>query len=253
MVLIDSHCHLDQVDDIDGYIERAKQHGVEVLLAVGASRGLESNFETFNLVKNKDQIFCAFGIHPFDADQGLNLESLNELLNDPKAVAVGETGLDKSYKTPFKAQIELFLDHIELARIKKKPLIIHCRHAYKEVLQYTINFSEPIIFHCFTGSTEDLKQILSRDNTFVSYSGIVTFKKSEALCFTVKKTPINRLLIETDAPYLSPVPYRGKKCESWMVSLTAKFIAELIGINFVDFVNITKKNFEEAFRVNVGG
>ncbi|MCS6893649.1 MAG: TatD family hydrolase [Deltaproteobacteria bacterium] len=252
MFLIDSHCHLDQVTDLESYLFRSEAHGVKLHLAIGASRGLDSNYATLKIAESYSNVYCSIGFHPCETQMKNEFETLFKLFSHQKVIAIGETGLDKKC-AEFKAQIELFEMHLSVAQVRNMPVIIHCRDAYREVLDVIKRYNlTNIIFHCFSGNTEELKKILSLDNSFVSYSGIVTFKKSDNVRFALRKTPLDRLLFETDAPYLAPEPYRNKKCESWMIVETVKKASEILDVNPVELAEITSNNFLRIFQLNVG-
>jgi len=251
MILVDSHCHLDKIPNLDAYLTKAKQHGVCLLLAIGASNGLKSNYRTLEIGKNYPEIFVSLGIHPHEADKFENLKDIEPLFADAKVVAIGETGIDLHYKhSSLENQKKLFELHIKAAIESRKPLIIHCREAYSKLIDILKNYKEAIgIFHCFTGDKDDLKKILALETFYISISGIITFKKSENLRFAAKKIPLDRLLIETDAPYLAPAPYRGKICESWMLVETAKTMAKLLDLDLEKLAEITTINFGRLFNI----
>jgi len=253
MFLVDSHCHLDKVHNLDDYLNKAKQSGVSLFLAIGASNGLDSNVITLEIGKKYPEVFVSLGFHPHEADKFKDLKALNLSFKEAKVVAIGETGLDLHYKfSSYENQVKLFELHIQTAIETKKPLVIHCRDAYSKVVDILKAFKEISgVFHCFTGDKEDLKKILELETFYISVSGIITFKKSENLRFTVKKIPVDRLLIETDAPYLAPAPYRGRICESWMLSETAKITAKLLELELEELARRTTNNFAQLFNLSL--
>ncbi|MCS6961899.1 MAG: TatD family hydrolase [Deltaproteobacteria bacterium] len=252
-ILVDTHCHLDQVEDVNSYITKARYYGVNYLLAIGASSGVESNIKTFEIASSFKEVYCSIGFHPSDAEKICKFDVFESILSSNKVIAIGETGLDTKYSIDLKKQKELFMDQITLAQELKKPLIVHCRGLYKDTAEMIKNYSLPaVIFHCFSGDSEDLKFALSVENSFVSVSGIVTFKKNESVRYAVKKVPLDKLLLETDAPFLAPEPYRGKKCESWMIVETAKVVANLLGVEFEKICEQTTSNFFKIFNIQCG-
>lgn len=254
MRIVDSHCHLDDVEDVDAYIAQAEANGVVAILAVGASRGYESNFKARELSERFKNIYFSVGIHPHDCTEKLSFEPLNPLLDHPKAVAIGETGLDKHYYSDTREQILLFREHIEVAKTLNKPVIVHCRDAYDELPTVISQYPEVVfVLHCFTGDSHDVSRLLKFDNVIFSFSGILTFKKAEPVRFAAKKVPLDLLLVETDAPFLAPEPHRGKRCESWMVVETLKALSRLKNVDPGELAEITTSNFERIFGVTCGG
>ena len=215
--MIDSHCHLDHeplFSDLSNVIERSKNVGIEKLLTISTS--LES-FNKITDIVNKDEIiYGTIGIHPHKADKETitSDEILNNLNKYPKIIGIGETGLDFYYEnSERKKQINSFIEHIEASLKSNVPLIIHSRDAENEtfeILNEYKNKNLKILMHCFTGSFEFAKKLINL-NSFFSASGIITFKNSLDLQNTFKSLPLERILIETDSPFLAPVPKRGKK------------------------------------------
>lgn len=253
MRIVDSHCHLDDVEDVNSYILKARSNGVIALLAIGASQGYESNFKTAEIASSFQNIFFSVGIHPHEFKKQLSLDPLLPLLQNAKAVAVGETGLDKHYYNEIKEQMSLFREHILCARELDKPVIVHCREAYSEIVEVIDSYPDVIfVLHCFTGDSHDVAKLLRYPNVVFSFSGIITFRKAEQLRFAARKIPLDRILVETDAPFLAPNPYRGKQCESWMIVETIKALAEVKNIDAEELADQTTKNFEKVFGVQCG-
>ncbi|TAN57966.1 TatD family deoxyribonuclease [Patescibacteria group bacterium] len=272
--MVDSHCHLyfpefeqDRVETI----ERARKTGVSFFVQVGAS--LADSRQAVELADQYDDMVASVGIHPHCAPspqpspvwgegegEGVarltqDVEKLKELiLRNKKVVAVGECGLDFGKNGEIedeekKAQIALFEAQIALAQDLKLPLIIHCRNAHKETAQIlqTTHYSLPTIIHCFTGTWLDAKQYLDL-GCFISFSGIVSFKKkAEAIQEAAVKTPLDRLLIETDAPYLAPEPHRGKRNEPAFIGNIIQSIADLRGLSFDEIEKTTDQNARKIF------
>ena len=251
--MIDSHCHLDHehlIANLDQVIANSKKVGLEKLLTICTT--LQSYEKITNIVKKDPMIFGTFGIHPHETKN--NDVSKDEIITkinlNNKIIGVGETGLDFYYNNSDKdLQIKSFQQHIDAAKDLNIPLIIHSRSAENEtydILKKNHSNKLKILMHCFTGSTEFATKLIPL-NAFFSASGIITFKNSLNLQETFKMIPKNRLLIETDSPYLSPVPYRGKKNEPAFIKFTAEKLAELQNIKISELVDITTKNFNKLF------
>ena len=251
--MIDSHCHLDHehlIANLDQVIANSKNVGLEKLLTICTT--LQSYEKITNIVKKDPMIFGTFGIHPHETKN--NDVSKDEIITkinlNNKIIGVGETGLDFYYNNSDKdLQIKSFQKHIDAAKDLNIPLIIHSRNAEDEtydILKKNHSNKLKILMHCFTGSTEFATKLIPL-NAFFSASGIITFKNSLNLQETFKMIPKNRLLIETDSPYLSPAPYRGKKNEPAFIKFTAEKLAELQNIKISELVDITTKNFNKLF------
>ena len=251
--MIDSHCHLDHeplLSDLPNVIQRSKDVGIEKLLTISTS------FESFNRITdiiNQDEIiYGTIGIHPHEADKEsiTSVEIVNNLNKYPKIIGIGETGLDFYYEnSERKKQINSFIEHIEASLKSNVPLIIHSREAEKEtfeILNEYKNKNLKILMHCFTGSFEFAKKLINL-NSFFSASGIITFKNSLDLQNTFKSLPLERILIETDSPFLAPVPNRGKKNEPSFIDFTAAKLAMIKDISKEDLIKITTKNFNKLF------
>ena len=251
-MIIDSHCHLDYeplVNNIDQVLLNAKQNNITNLLTIGTS--LDSSKKVLEIVSKYSNVYGAIGIHP-NSTTG-NLEKLNEILllkkKNKKIIAFGETGLDYFYKrSEKKDQIFAFEKHIEFSISEKVPVIIHTRDADDDTISIIKKYYNKTNFliHCFTGKLDFAKNLLNL-NCLISFSGIITFKKSYDLRDVVKYVPLERMLIETDSPYLSPDPFRGKSNEPANVKIVAENIALIKGISFEHVANLTTKNFKNFF------
>ena len=251
--MIDSHCHLDHeplLSDLSNVIQRSKDVGIEKLLTISTS------FESFNRIRdivNQDEIiYGTIGIHPHETDNDriTTNEIINSLNKYPKIIGIGETGLDFYYEnSERKKQINSFIEHIEASLKTNVPLIIHSRDAEKETFEILNEYKNKdlkILMHCFTGSFEFAKKLINL-NSFFSASGIITFKNSLELQNTFKSLPLERILIETDSPFLAPVPNRGKKNEPSFIDFTAAKLAMIKDISKEDLIKITTKNFNKLF------
>mgnify|MGYP001476575532 CR=1 FL=1 len=251
--MIDSHCHLDHqplLSNIDDVIKRSKQEGIEKLLTICTT--LKSFNQIIKLIKHDQIIFGTFGIHPHETSQDkvLKEEIIKNFNKNEKIIGIGETGLDFFYNNSDKlSQIESFKEHIEAAIHLDCPLIVHSRNAEKETYEILNEYKDEkpkILMHCFTGSTTFASKLFEL-NCFFSASGIITFKNSLELQETFKTIPIDKLLIETDSPYLAPVPNRGKKNEPSFIRFTAKKLAEIKSLHVSQIIENTTNNFNKLF------
>ena len=251
--MIDSHCHLDHetiFNNLDEILLRSKSVGIEKLLTICTT---DKNFSNIIDLINKDMmIYGTYGIHPHETSNS-NISSKDIIKNvrkNKKIVGVGETGLDFYYNNSDKeSQISSFLEHIEASIELSVPLIIHSRNAEKEtyeILSKYKNSKLKILMHCFTGSLDFAKKLLNL-NAYFSASGIITFKKSQDLQTTFKEIPIEKLLVETDSPYLAPDPLRGKKNEPSFIIHTLKKLATIKNIDTDNLDKITTENFNKLF------
>ncbi|WP_105104188.1 TatD family hydrolase [Microbulbifer pacificus] len=254
-MLVDSHCHLDRLklDKFDGgldeVLELARSRGVGKFLCVGIS--LENVNAVVNLASRYEDVVCSVGVHPLDVDSGLaDIEKLKILAAQPKVVALGETGLDYYYSTETKdVQQKSFIAHLQAAEEVGLPVIVHTRDAREDTIELirTHGSREHAgVLHCFTESWEMARAALDL-NYYISLSGIVTFKNAEELRDVARKVPLDRLLVETDSPYLAPVPYRGKPNIPAYVREVAEFIAEQRGITYEALAEATTQNFHRLF------
>jgi len=251
-MIIDSHCHLDYeplINDINKVLLNAKNNNISHLLTIGT--GLDSSKKVFDIVEKYENIYGSIGIHPNSTTN--HLADLDELLSikkkSKKIIAFGETGLDYFYKrSEKKDQLYSFEKHIELANSEKVPVIIHTRDADEDTLSIIKKYhlKSKFLIHCFTGGLEFAKKLLEL-GCLISFSGIITFKKSSDLRNVVKYVPIEKMLIETDSPYLSPDPFRGKSNEPANVKIVAETVASIKQITFEEVASATTKNFKNFF------
>ena len=253
--MIDSHCHLDHeplFENLTDVISRSKKIGITKLLTICTT--LES-FEKIKTIIEKDKmIYGTYGIHPHETESNqVNKQSIIEAVKESnKIIGIGETGLDFFYNHSNKdTQINSFKAHIEASIELNRPLIIHSRNAEIETFDILNYYKSPnlkILMHCFTGSLEFSKKLLKL-NAFFSASGIITFKNSTELQNTFKNIPLEKLLIETDSPFLAPIPMRGKKNEPSFIKFTLEKLSDLKGIASNQMSNITTDNFNKLFNV----
>ena len=251
--MIDSHCHLDHeplFNDLENIIKRSKVSGIEKLLTICTTH---KSFENIlKIIKKDDIIFGTFGIHPHETkDNPISKDVIIEKANiDNKIIGIGETGLDFFYNHSDKnQQIKSFEDHIKASIELNYPLIVHSRNAELETFDILSKYKDQkpkILMHCFTGSSEFANKLLTL-NCFFSASGIITFKNSLELQETFKIIPLDKLLIETDSPYLAPEPKRGKKNEPSFVKFTAQKLADIKKISNEKLIEATTENFNNLF------
>ena len=251
--MIDSHCHLNfesLKNDLVNILSRCKKNGVTKLLTINTNPNKFN--EHINLIKNYKNIFISYGIHPQEITNKTNF-SLDDLLvqmKNPQLIALGETGLDFYHSYEFKnKQIEIFESHIDASKKLNLPLIIHQRDSEKEIVEILKKYKNDnldLVFHCFTGS-ESLLNFCRDNNYYISLSGIVTFKNADLLRNIIKVASLSNLLVETDSPYLTPVPMRGKENEPSFVRYTAEYLADFYNISHEEFFNLTDNNFYKLF------
>jgi TatD DNase family protein len=281
-MLVDTHAHLDYpefTDDLDAVVLRAKNAGVTKILAIGTT--LESSRNAVHFAEKYPEIYAVVGIHPTSVHEECEdfISEIQELIGHPKVVAVGETGLDYHYlpsstrtqeisETTFgaasteviesdladeaeiAAQSAAFEQHLELAAAKSKNVVIHQRDAWVDTLKILRPYSDHIhgVFHCFNGTIEQAQEALSLGH-YISFTGIVTFKNAGNLRKVAAFVPEDRIMVETDAPYLAPVPFRGKRCEPAFVRETAAAIAVVRATSFETFSTQTTRNAATFFGV----
>ena len=259
--LIDTHCHLADGrlhPDVDTVIGRAAAAGVRVIVAVGAIGAIQTDRDTVAIAQRHDHVYAVIGVHPHDADScdEQRIEQVRELARSKKVVAIGETGMDLHYRhSTQEGQEESLRRHLRLARELSLPVVIHCRAAEPIVAQIVRDEGMPAAggaIHCFTGATADAMRFLEL-GFFISFSGIVTFKNAGALRETARLIPDDRLLMETDAPYLTPEPHRGRRNEPAYVALTFGTLAKLRNANPAALAAQIMANAARLFRFDVPG
>ena len=251
--MIDSHCHLDHeplLSNLDDVIKRSKNIGISKLLTICTT--LDSFVKIKEIVKKDEMIYGTFGIHPHEVKNNeiSSDKIVEQITNNKKIIGIGETGLDFYYNNSEKEkQIDSFKKHIEASIELQTPLIIHSRNAEKEtfdILEDYKNNNLKILMHCFTGSKKFAEKLL-KFNSIFSASGIITFKNSTDLQNTFKFLPLENILIETDSPFLAPVPNRGKKNEPSFLDFTAQKLSEIKEISKAEIATITTNNFNKLF------
>lgn len=253
-MLIDSHCHLDFPDfeaERDEIITRAGEAGVGLMVTISTRVRQFERIRT--IAETYDNVFCTVGTHPHNADEeaGIPASELIALSTHPKVVGIGEAGLDYHYdKAPRDLQAAGLREHIEAARTTGLPIVIHARKADEDMARIleeeTRKGAFPFILHCFS-SGEELARKGVELGGYISFSGILTFKNSADIRDIARAIPKDRLLVETDAPYLAPPPFRGKRNEPAYVANTAAVLAETIGVSSDEIARITTENFFRLF------
>jgi TatD DNase family protein len=255
LIMIDTHCHLTDerlANQLDGVLSRALQAGVGQMVTIGTHPGDWQ--PCLDVCRSQSRVRCALGVHPnYCNDAELDqLSQLTALQSDPAVVAVGEMGLDYHYDSvPVGRQRAFFETQLAIAATLGRPAVIHSRQAIDDCLAVLKNFpTVPAVFHCFTGTTDEAHRILDA-GYLIGFTGVVTFKKTEELRKIAQSSPVDRILVETDAPYLSPEPVRSQKInEPALVMHVAALIANLRGLTLPDFDRQTTDNAKTFYRWN---
>ena len=253
-MLIDSHCHLDYPDfaeDRDAVVQRARDAGIGLMVTISCK--VTEAEKILAIAEAYEDVVCSMGIHPHEAgtEPETDAQTLVDLARHPKVVGIGETGLDYYYEhSPRDRQQRNFRHHIEAARVSGLPLIVHARDADEDTADILeAEFAQapfPGLIHCFTAGPELARRALDI-GFYISISGIATFKTAQNLRDVIKTVPLNRLLVETDAPWLAPTPHRGKRNEPSFVKHTAALVAEVKGVSYEEIERQTTQNFFTLF------
>lgn len=253
-MLVDSHCHLDFPElgsELHAVLARAHESGVELMVTISTR---VAQFDTLRqIAEHNDNVFCSVGTHPHNAaeESDVTVKELVKLSRHPKVVAIGEAGLDYHYdNSPRDVQKTVFRTHIAAARETGLPLVIHAREADDDVAHILEEETEkgafPFVLHCFTSGAELARRGLALGG-YISFSGVLTFKNAEALREIALGVPSDRVLVETDAPYLAPEPHRGRTNEPSFVAHTAARLADVRGVSAAEIAGITTDNFFRLF------
>jgi TatD DNase family protein len=253
-MLVDSHCHLDFPDfapEIDAVIARARAAGIGRMVSI--STRVKKLAQIVAIAEKYPDVFCSIGTHPHHADEEMDITAadLVAIAQHPKVVAIGEAGLDYHYDTGSRDNQALsFRQHIAAARQTGLPLVIHARQADADMTRILVEETEkgafPAVLHCFTGGRDLAFQAIALGH-YIGFTGILTFKNGQDLRDIAKDLPPNRILVETDAPYLAPLPYRGKRNEPSYVVETAKMLAQVRGVSADEIAQQTTENFFRLF------
>ncbi|WP_043364025.1 TatD family hydrolase [Belnapia sp. F-4-1] len=255
-MLVDSHCHLDYFTEaeIEGIVGRAREAGVGLLVTIGVRVGQAAAVKA--LAERFPDVWGTVGVHPHNAGEPEGLPTVEEIValaDHPRIIGIGESGLDYFYdKSPREMQQEGFRRHIRAARLAGLPLAIHARQADEDIIRILREEHEAggdfdFLLHCFSSGAELARQAVAMGG-YVSFSGILTFPKSPEIRAVAAELPADRLLVETDSPYLAPVPLRGKRCEPAYVAHTARVLAEARGLSGAEVEALTTANFRRLFR-----
>ncbi|MEO5627457.1 MAG: TatD family hydrolase [Candidatus Saccharimonadales bacterium] len=256
MQFIDTHCHIQEDDyplDPNVVIKNAAQVGVDRLVVVGTS--LEHSQAAVKFAQSHDNVWASIGIHPHDSQHYVGnadlLLKFKQLATQPKVVAVGECGLDYYYNhSPKQSQVELLRFQLDLAQEYNLPVIFHVREAFKDFWPIFDQYKGITgVIHSFTASKDDLADILER-NLLIGINGIMTFSKNADQLAAAKAVPLDKLVLETDAPFLTPAPFRGTICEPKHVRVTAEFLSRLRGESLEDIAMATTRNAAQLFNLN---
>jgi TatD DNase family protein len=255
--LIDSHAHIQGKEfagETEAVIRRALEAGVEQIIVIGGAGEMSSNTAAVALAESYANLYATVGMHPHDAKQfgEQELGQLRKLSAHSKVIAVGETGLDYYYNhSPREVQRQVFAQFISLADETELPLVVHERdaaHEAADLLRGEAKGKVPGVIHCFTGDYVAARSYLDL-GFYLSFTGIITFKNAEPLREVVRKVPLDRMLVETDSPYLTPVPHRGKRNEPAYVRLVAETVAQIKGVSLEEVAHTTTCNVRELFRI----
>ena len=252
-MVVDSHCHLDNEqfkEDRQAVIERALTAGVDRMLVIGTGDGPPDLEVAIRLADRYPALFATVGVHPHDASKAgrETYQQLEELLRHPRVLALGEIGLDYHYDfSPREVQRDVFVEQMRIASVARKPIVIHTREAWEDTLTLSENHWSPTglpgIMHCFSGGPAEAERCVAL-GFYVSFGGILTFPKALEVQEAARTVPLDRILVETDAPYLAPVPKRGKRNEPAFVVETARKLASLRGTTLEEIAAATTRNFE---------
>lgn len=257
MSLVDSHCHLDdeQFDgDREAMLARAHEAGLKYLLAIGTGHGPPDLEAALRIAERHPSVWATVGVHPNDAPKVDNdtFPTLERLLAHPKVVGLGEIGLDYHWGVSKEAQTPVFLRQMEMAAVARKPIVIHTRDAWDDTIAILREHWAPTglacVMHCFTGNREQALECLEL-GFHLAFGGVTTFPKAGDIREAARITPTDRLLLETDSPYLAPLPFRGKRNEPAFVTYTARTVAEVRGTTLEEIAAQTTENFERVFAI----
>lgn len=256
MELVDSHCHLDdqQFDaDREAVIQCARDAGLKWMLAIGTGDGPPDLGVAIRLAESNPFVFASVGVHPNDAakvETDRTFEDLERSLEHQKVVGIGEIGLDYHWGVAKDVQLPVFIRQLEIAAAARMPVIIHTRDAWKDTLDILRNHwaptGLPCVMHCFTGDAEQAQECIDL-GFYLAFGGVTTFPKAIPVREAARIVPAHRLLLETDSPYLAPVPHRGKRNEPAFVAHTARTVAEVRGVSLAELAAQTTANFERIF------
>ncbi|BED92093.1 MAG: TatD family hydrolase [Candidatus Improbicoccus pseudotrichonymphae] len=254
-MICDTHAHYDDIafdKDREILLKDLPQNNVKSVINVGCD--INSSIESLKISEKFSYIYNAVGIHPYFANENLDKNYLNllrKMLEDKKNIAIGEIGLDYVKRDKIEIQKQIFKEQIELAVEKKLPILVHARDSFDSLLEILGTYKYKIkgILHCFTGNLRDAQKLFEL-NFKIGTGGIITFRNAENLREAIKNIPVSEIMLETDAPYLAPTPFRGRRCDSSMIKHTVEKISEIKNLDSDEIYNITEKNFFDFFEIN---
>ncbi len=250
--IFDTHAHFDDSrfdEDRDELISSLKEKGVSHIVNCGCD--FKSSLSTLALAEKYDFIYAAIGVHAHEAEEATenDLEEIEKLYGNSRVVAVGEIGLDYHYDfSPRERQLEIFERQLILANRLDLPVIVHDRESHEDTMNLLKKYKPKGVVHCFSGSVEMAREIVKL-GMYIGLGGAVTFKNAKKPVEVAEYLPLDRLLLETDAPYMTPVPFRGQRCDSSHIAFTAKKIAEIKGIDVQELINISNENAKRLFNI----
>lgn len=251
--IFDSHAHYDDErfsDDQDVVIKAIFNNGVTNVINVGCD--ITSSINSINLAQKYPKFYASVGIHPHEADKAPKdyIATLTELAKGKKVIAIGEIGLDYFYDFSKKeSQKRVFEKQLQLAKTLNLPVIIHSREAVQDTMELLSKYNLKGVQHCFTGSAETAKEVVKL-GMYIGFTGVVTFQNARKTLEVIEATPLDRILLETDCPYMAPVPYRGQRTTSDMIKKTAETIAKIKGISTQKLIDIARNNTKLLFNIN---
>jgi len=246
--LVDIHCHLDFKDFDNDREEVIKRAGEKNIWVINIGIDKKTSQKSIEIAEKHEGVFAGIGLHPGEAKENFDADYYRKLAEHPKVVVIGECGIDiKSQKSNLKSQKELFIKQIGLAKELDKPLMIHCRDAHREVIEILKEFRPYGNIHFFSGTWQEAEQYFSLGFT-ISFTGVITFARDYDEI--IKKAPLDKIMIETDAPFVAPVPHRGQRGEPLYVAEVAKKIAEIKNLGLEEVAETTTKNALRLFRLN---
>ncbi|SDO09254.1 TatD family hydrolase [Acetanaerobacterium elongatum] len=250
--IFDSHAHYDDArfnEDRAELLSSLQNKGVRAVLNAGCD--MCSSREGIRYTQQYDYFYAAVGIHPQAADEfaSADIEELRQLAQEEKVVAIGEIGLDYHYETPSREiQKPVFEAQLQLAKELDMPVIVHSREATADVMALLHKYQPKGVVHCFSGSAETAKEVLAL-GMYIGFTGVVTFGNAKKVLEAATVTPLNRLLLETDCPYMAPAPFRGKRCDSSMIAFTASKLAEIKGLETQQLIDIATENTYRMYEI----
>ena len=249
-LIFDTHAHYD-APQFDGYLDellsKLPEHGVCGIITCGCDG--ETSKYSLDIAHRHNHVYAAVGIHPQDVEKGTSLSYIEELAKDEKCIAIGEIGLDYYWvKDNKELQIEVFEKQLELANKLDLPVSVHDRDAHQDTMNLLKKHKPKGVVHCFSGSPESAAEVIKL-GMYIGVGGVATFKNARRLPEVIEAVPLDRILLETDCPYLAPEPFRGKTCHSAMILRTAQKVAEIKGVTTEEILKITRENTKKLFGV----